>query len=152
MVKAPSITWIAICDGARACFYANSGPGTGLVPVAKAEHPASRAHSRDLGTDRPGRSFDSTATGARHSMAPRADWHNFEKDLFARKISGILDAAAGEKRFDRLILVAPPRILGDLRKTLGTPAQDRITGELDKDLTNIPPDQLGAHLGDLIRL
>ena len=151
MAKAPPIVWIAVCDGARARIFTHAGPGTGLVPVEEAEHPASRARSRDLGSDRPGRSFDFPPTGARHSMAPRADWHNFEKDKFAHEIAVILDTAASAKRFDKLVLVAPPRVLGELRKTLGTAAHERVIGEVDKDLTNIAPNELGSHLAEWVK-
>jgi protein required for attachment to host cells len=59
-------------------------------------------------------------------------------------------AAAGE--FDQLILAAPPRALGDLRKALGAPATQALKAEIGKDLTGIPLSDLPDHLEDYVRL
>ena len=88
----------------------------------------------------------------RHAMAPRVDWHEFEKTRFAKEVATALNKAAGGQAFDRLILVAPPKTLGSLRAGLDKTAATRITGELAKDLTNLALDALPGHLSELIAL
>lgn len=144
-------TWILVADGARARILANEGPGKGLAPVVDKEFPTSRTPTREIGADRPGRTFES-ADGARHAMEPRVDWHRFEKGQFARKMADIVERAAGRQAFDRLVLVAPPQTLGDLRTALGRQARERLAGELNKDLTQVPIHDLPAHLDAVIRL
>ncbi len=144
-------TWVVVADGARAHIVANAGPGKGLTTVTERTSEASRKPTRDLGTDKPGRSFES-ADGARHAMEPRVDWHRFEKTQFARRIADVLDRAAEYRKFDSLVLVAPPRTLGVLRKALGANAQRKVTAELAKDLTHVPLHDLPNHLGALLRL
>lgn len=150
MPKHPETTWILVCDGARGRIFANYGPGTGLTVVTAAEHPESHGHTRDLGADRPGRSFDSSGSGGRHAMEPPVDWHQFEKTKFAKEMAAVIDKAAVAAQFDWLVVVAPPHVLGDLRKTLHSRSKAFLKGELDKDLTHLDGDALAAHLTDWV--
>ncbi len=143
-----SITWFVVADGAKARILARRGT-TGVLESASnlcfAEAEA-RVPTREVGADRPGRVHES-ADVTRHAMAPRVDWHRFAKERFARDVAGALERAAGEKLYDALVLVAPPRTLGDLRQALGKHAGARVTREIGKDLTNISDHDLPAHLG-----
>lgn len=144
-------TWILIADGARARILLNEGVGKGLKPAMDQEFEASRAATRDLGSDRPGRTFES-ADGSRHALAPRADWHQQEKQKFARHMAKVLDAAALRKTFDRLVLVGPPQTLGLLRQALKPGTRRLVSAEVAKDLINIAPGDLPRHLGDAVLL
>ncbi len=64
----------------------------------------------------------------------------------------MLDAGAARRRFDRLVLVAPPKTLGALRRALGELARSRVAAELKKDLVNVSEHDLPVHLGEIIRL
>jgi protein required for attachment to host cells len=55
----------------------------------------------------------------------------------AHDIADRLDASAHAHAYDRLILAAPPHMLGDLRKILSHTVQARIAAEIDKDLTKM---------------
>jgi protein required for attachment to host cells len=147
----PIRTWIVIADGARARIVCNEGPGKGLRPIPTAEMSADLPRTRDLGSDRPGRVHDSQGH-SRHGIEPRVDWHRFEKQHFARKVATMLDAKAASSAFDRLILVAPAKTLGDLRATLGKTAQGMVAGEMVKDLTACPDHELADHLKAVIAL
>ncbi|MCG8354447.1 MAG: host attachment protein [Kiloniellales bacterium] len=147
----PIVTWILIADGARAQVLANRGPGKGLVETPLPDLKTTVPPTRELGSDRPGRVHDRKGLG-RHAMAPRVDWHEFEKARFAGEVAAALNKAAQGQAFDRLVLVAPPRTLGSLRAELGKTARARITGELAKDLTHEPRDRLAKHLADLVVL
>ena len=103
-----TVTYVLVADGARARIYVNEGPGKGLQAVSGATHKADlHHHSRDVKSDKPGRAIDA-GTGQRSAMEPSQDWHRFEKHKFAREMAKVIDAAAANKAFDRLILVAPP--------------------------------------------
>ncbi len=145
----PIRTWIVVADGARARFLLNEGPGKGLTVALPGETSIPLPPTRELGTDRPGRVFES-ADSSRHAMEPRADWRRFEKLQFARAVAEIIDRGARGKSFDRLVLVAPPKTLGDLRAALGSSSQSAIYGELAKDLTKVPIRDLPAHLRNVL--
>ena len=60
----------------------------------------------------------------------------------------MIGQAALDKKFDRLVLVAPPKALGDLRAELPKHAQERVTHELPKDLVHLDGQGLAQHLTD----
>ena len=144
-------TWIVLADGAHARIFTNTGPGTGLIEIKDWESQQARKPTRDLGTDRPGRGHES-ATYGRHALAPREDWHEGEKANFAHDVASYLNRQGSAGAFDQLILAAPPRTLGELRKSIDPATVDRLKSEINKDLTKIPLAELGDHIGDLVRL
>ncbi len=151
MLTKKLITWIVICDGARGRILVNRGYGTMLDEIREAEDHDARLPTRALGTDRPGRAHDSSGAG-RHAMAPPVDWHKFEKERFAKEIAAMVNTAVLENKFDKVVLVAPPRVLGDLRQALSAQAKAKVSGEIGKDLTQVAVHDLGPHLSDHVTL
>jgi protein required for attachment to host cells len=140
-------TWILVADGAKARLLEREGLNAPLTPASDKcfSESEARAPARDIGTDRPGRVHESADT-TRHAMAPRVDWHQFAKEQFAKSVAGALEEAALEKRYDELVLIAPPETLGNLRGALGQHARTLVAGEVAKDLTNLPDHEISAHL------
>ncbi len=101
--------------------------------------------SRELGTDRPGRSYESVGM-ARHAIEPRQDLHDAAEAEFARNLAEKLERAAKDGRYKRLYLFAPPRFLGHLRACLGAEAGKALSGTLDKDLVAAPLPEVIEHL------
>ncbi|MBK1698456.1 host attachment protein [Rhodovibrio salinarum] len=147
----PIRTWILVADGARARFLENHGPGKGLEAALDSEMQQHLPPNRELVTDKPGRG-SSPASGGRHAVAPRTDWHTFEKERFAHQVAETLDHARTEGRFDRLVLVAPPKTLGWLREQLSKPTYAKVTGEIAKDLTNASDADLKEQLGAVMAI
>jgi protein required for attachment to host cells len=83
-------------------------------------------------------------------MEPPSDAHREEKRRFADELAELLNTAARMKSYDRLVLVAPAKTLGDLRQALDKEAASKVDGELSKDLTPIPDHELAEHLGEVI--
>lgn len=82
--------------------------------------------------DKPGREGD-RATG--HGTAfEQGDPERVGQERFARDLVAFLGAHAGE----RLVLVAPPRMLAALRAVLPEALAARVVAELDKTLTGHP--------------
>ena len=145
------VTWILVADGARARVLMNKGIGKGLEPAINGEIARDVPPTRELGTDRPGRS-QQRGTTARHAIQPHVDWHRFEKEKFSREMAALIDAAAERGAFDRLVLIAPPRTLGDLRSALGAKARGKVHAEMDKDLTHVTMQELPDYLSDVVAL
>jgi len=144
-------TWVVLADGARARVLENTGPGTGLVELEEWESAEARKPTRELGTERPGRVHES-ATESRHAIAPHSDWHEMEKANFAGDLARYLKRHGDAGKFDQLVLAAPPRTLGELRKSIDAATAGLLKAEINKDLTNIPVAEIGAHLGEVVRL
>lgn len=153
MLLKKAVTWIVVADGARAQIVRQAGVGAALEPVPGQEFVnPSPERTRDLGTDRPGRTADSVHSGHRHAMEPRVDWHQQEKKRFAKTIAERIERSAEAKGFDRLVLVAPPETLGELRANLGKHASARLDGEVPKDLTQVTVGELADHLIGVVRV
>jgi protein required for attachment to host cells len=146
-------TWIVVADGARARFFTASEDGSKLVPAGSSDMvaPSSRRPARDLKSDKPGRSYSSSRSGVRHALEPPHDYHKLEKHRFSAALAKALDEATESKAFDRLVLVAPHRSLGELRGLLSARVKRRISQEIPKELTNQTAAQLWRQLQPLMR-
>ena len=60
------------------------------------------------------------------------------KERFAVEIAEKLSLLALRDSFRKIVLVAPPLVLGELRKHFGKDIADRVAAEVPKTLTNHP--------------
>jgi protein required for attachment to host cells len=144
----PTTTWILIADGAHGRLFANHGPGRGLE-LLDDELDADHRATHDIVDAGLGRTYESMGVG-RHAITPRHDPHRELKRAFAVRLAKMLDQRRTEHAYDRLILVAPPTALGDLREALSDPVRRLVRAELDKDLTKVPVAELPSHLGAVV--
>jgi protein required for attachment to host cells len=149
-------TVVLVADGRKMLLLRNEGDGEypNLV-VEKAEEHASprdidqktdkagRASSTQGGANAPAGAVggDGHAGGGGAGFAPsrgtmgEADYHQIEEDRFAGEVADLLKRRALANEFEKLIVVAPPRALGELRKHYHKEVESRLVGEIDKDLT-----------------
>lgn len=143
-------TWVLIAHrgGARVCE--NKGPGKGLILLQDIPHPEGKLKSKDLGSDEPGRSFDSH--GARHSFEQEVGLVAHVAEVFARRIAGILEDGRVGHRYGRLVLVAEARFLGILRAALSRETSALVTATVNKDLGHVEMQEVPKHLQDVLQL
>ena len=145
------VTWVLVADGVHGKIFVHEGNGSGLKELPGGSFAGTNRHTRDLVSDRPGRSFDSHGL-ARHMMEPRTDPHQEAKVRVARIMAGHLDHGAARDAFDRLVLVLPAKALGTLRAELSDRVMQRVVAELGKNLTNLPVHELDQHLREVDEL
>lgn len=142
-------TWICVADGTRAKMYHCDGPGREIEPALNyVPAAATRAHNREMTVDRPGRTFDSAGFG-RHAY-DEGDWQEEEKHRFALRLADLLERAAAERRFERLVVVAPPAMMGELRQCLAGFEHRMEVVEVVKDLTHATPREIRSHLAEVL--
>jgi protein required for attachment to host cells len=141
----PVRTLVVITDGAKAVFYRNDGPGKGLTALDEFKMTNDAPPTREIMSDRPGRSFNSVGQG-RSGMEPRTDAHDLEETKFAHGVLSQIEAAMSRNVADKLVLVAAPRTLGEMRKAMPKSLANHLTATLDKDLTKTPASELPKHL------
>ena len=149
MTARQKATWIAVLDGTQARFFAlrKNGDGQVFEEATQALNADLPRHSRDE-SDRPSRALG--AGMARGAVEPRHDYNKLAKHNFAREVAGTLDAAYADGRYDRLVLVAPPRSLGELRELLSERVQESLAHEVPKNLTKLGADALRKKLSGLL--
>ena len=82
----------------------------------------------------PGRAYSSV--GEIRSAVGETDWHELEKERFAASIANRINKVALSGAFNQLVIVAPPKILGDLRHKFTRETETKIIAEVPKDLTH----------------
>jgi len=137
-----------IADGEHARFVAADADNV-LRTVRSFDSASAHLASHDLGSDRPGRDYESATTGS-HGVAPRHDPHQLEKTKFAHFVAGEAGVVAGEGGFDRLVLVAPAHCLNDIEAALDARTAAMVTGRLAKDLVKTPDHELSPHLREWV--
>jgi protein required for attachment to host cells len=132
---------ILVGDGQKALFLRNRGSALNVDLVVEQILERDNPATREQGTDRPGRA--TASLGAARSAMEEVDWHHIAKERFANEIAKALYHHAHANRFDRLIIIAPPKILGQLRKAFHAEVVARIAAEIPKELTSHPISEIG---------
>jgi protein required for attachment to host cells len=132
---------VLVGDGQKALFLRNRGSAQRIDLVVERILEQENPATREQGTDRPGRSIASV--GVARSAMEEADWHHLAKERFANEIAKALYHHAHANLFERLIIIAPPRILGKLRKAFHPEVLERIAAEITKELTSHPVSEIG---------
>lgn len=129
---------VLVTDGRKSLFFRNEGdaefPNLKAMQKRVDENPADREQKSDA----PGRTFSSAFDGARRSAFSEADFHQRAEDAFAVEAADFLREQALAGAFDTLIVVAPPKTLGELRKHYHEEVKRRISAEIPKDLVKHP--------------
>ncbi len=145
----PTRTWILIADGARARILESHGPTSPLIAHSELIFSGEHGATHDIMSDKQGRSFSSQ--GSRHAaVESHSDPHRELKAKFAHQLAEALEHGLQQNAYDRLVIVASPVTLGDLRSTISDHVRAKVTGELAQDLTKIPNDKIPSHLADVL--
>jgi len=126
--------WVIVADGEKALFLRNKGdaeyPNLEVVREMRDENPP----TREQGTDEPGRYTNGQSP--QKSAFSETDWQRYGKERFAEEIAERLYKLAHRGEFEKIVLVAPPVVLGAMRKALHKEVDARVACEVPKTLTN----------------
>ncbi|WP_166040023.1 host attachment family protein [Sphingosinicella sp. YJ22] len=147
-MQIPHNAHVLVADGRKLLFFRNEGDGQyPNLQVEREEHHDDR-EAREHGTDRPGRAFAAAGRppseggpmmgAANRSAYSETDFKQLEEDRFAHEAADLLKKKALNHEIEHLIVVAPPKTLGEMRKHYHKEVEQRIAGEIPKDLTNMP--------------
>lgn len=142
------ITWFVVADAGRAEALVKRRGESGYDSVRSWENPDAHLKAHEMGQDRPGRAYESSGT-RRSAMEPRETPKDASEHDFARELAGALDAAVASGEAARIVLIAAPRLLGDMRPMLSRAVQAALAGEHAKDLTKLPRAELFARLDEV---
>ena len=149
MTKLEKDTWVLIADGEKALFLQNQTDGENPHLTVFREEEQDNPPNREQAANRPGRFNDGPSV--HRSAVQDTDWHQLAKDRFAADMADILYKQAHKGRFDRLVIVADPSTLGELRDALHQVVSDKVVGEIPKTLTNHPIDEIEKIVVDALR-
>jgi protein required for attachment to host cells len=131
--KIPRI-WVLVADQHRARVFKRSGD-----------------HLELLGEATPDKIiFGFGEKTMHHKYAPDRKLSQIAEASFGAQIAEWLGKGVQEDAFDRLVLVAAPHMLGDLRKELNKEVHARIVAEVSKDLTKHNETELRKDLAEIV--
>ena len=135
-MQVPHNSVVLVADGRKSLFFRNEGDGTypNLIVEEEEVHPNPAHHEQ--ATDLAGRAVNSV--DGRGSSMEEVDFHQQEEDRFAAETAEMLKSRALRNDYDALVVVAPPKMLGELRKHYHSEVEKRLIGEVAKDLTGMP--------------
>ncbi len=133
-IKIPHDAWILVGDGKKGMILRNKGdqvhPHLVLDHLIEQENPLSGAADSAALPD--------NDTNDHRTAVEKNDTHQLEESRFAKKIADELYKTAHSGAFEKLVVVAPPRILAVLRDSFHPEVRSRILAEVDKTLTQHP--------------
>jgi protein required for attachment to host cells len=143
-VSIPTNALVLISDGQRARLLRNRG--TPVNPELIVEKAIDRANppTRDQGTDRPGRKHGTD--GNARSAIEQTDWHQQQEQRFAAELAEMLYKLGHAGNYEELVVVAPPKMLGDLRAKFHQQVSSAVVAEVPRDLTQYSVPEIGNML------
>lgn len=137
-MQVPHKAFVVVADGRKMLFLRNEGdathPNLQVERKRVQENPADHEQAADLA----GSASSTRTPGANWASGgnfENTDFHQLEEDRFAADTAELLNKRALDNDFESLIVVAPPGTLGELRKHYHKEVENRLAGEIDKDLT-----------------
>lgn len=119
---------IALADGKKLELYRNSGmeaePHLEALPT-----PSLDEHNKGSG-------------GHHRTTSANPSSHRLEEDAHAAAVAGWLNSQVLGHKLERLVVIADPRTLGELRKHYHKQTAAAIHGELSKDLVGQQPQHI----------
>lgn len=139
-------TWVLVADSEKALFLENIGDEKFPNLQVRRKETQENPPTREQGANRPGRYNDGPS--AHRSAVDDTDWHELAKERFADDLADMLYERAHKGLFERLVIVAPPQVLGDLRAAWHKEVTDKIIAEVPKNLTSHPLDEIEKQVAE----
>ncbi len=139
----PNNTLVLVTDGRKTLFFRNEGDQNQIDLRTEAHDEREDVSSKgELATDAPGTTNQSAGYG--HSTYEETDFKQLEEDRWAHSAADEVNRRALANDFEALVIVAPPRTLGEIRKKLHKEAERRVICEIDKGMTARPTPDIEA--------
>ena len=139
-MEIPANALVVVADGRKMLLFRNTGdaafPNLETVAHDQQADPA----TSEIGTDKPGTHQVGDAT--MRSGYEQTNFHQQAEDRFAADVATMLKDRVLRHEYDKLIVVAPPKTLGELRKHYHKEVESRLAGEIAKDVTNRPTSEI----------
>jgi protein required for attachment to host cells len=141
-------TWVVVADEAIARVLQWPAAGDELESVEELTDPEAHAAGAEFRYDAHGRRAGGAGQRGPSSVTTSSgvDVQHLEAEEFARRVAQRLEEAQQQHRYDELRIVAAPRFLGLLRKSLSGNVAKSVTEEIDKDLVKASNRELTERL------
>lgn len=129
-MKIPQGALVVVADGGSARVFSNVGDDRTVTLKQEA-----LLEGMNLDDEGPSGSMPSESTASQ-----------LDEATFAKQLAKGLNDGALKNRYEHLVLIADAKTLGRVRPLLHKETQQRLVGDLAKDLTNAPLDTIQSAL------
>ena len=133
----PHNALVLVADGRKMLFFRNHGDEN-QIDLRTESHDARRYQRKDrqIKTDAPGTTKQSLGYG--RSTYEEADFQQQEEDRWIKDAADELKGRVFRNDFEALAIVAPPKALGVLKKSLHKEVEKRIVCTVNKEMSGRP--------------
>ena len=140
----PNNALVLVADGTKVLFLRNHGDENQIDLRTEAHDQREDRKDREIKTDAPGTTKQSAGYG--RSTYEEPDFQQQEEDRWIKDAADDLKARALRNDFDALAIVAPPKALGILKKSLHKEVEKRIICTVNKEMSGRPIPDIEALL------
>jgi len=140
----PNNALVLVADGTKVLFLRNHGDENQIDLRTEAHDQREDRKDREIKTDAPGTTKQSAGYG--RSTYEEPDFQQQEEDRWIKDAAEDLKARALRNDFDALAIVAPPKALGILKKSLHKEVEKRIICTVNKEMSGRPIPDIEALL------
>jgi protein required for attachment to host cells len=128
---------VLVTDGRKTLFFRNEGDENQIDLRTEDFDEREDAKDRELKTDAPGTTAQSAGYSGRVAYE-ETDFHQQEEDRWAVAAAEDVNKRVLRNNFDQLVIVAPPKTLGLIRKKLHKEAERKLVCQIPKEMTRRP--------------
>ena len=140
----PHNALVLVADGRKMLFFRNHGDENQIDLRTEAHDARKDRKDREIKTDAPGGIHQSFGYG--HSTYEETDFHQQEEDRWIKDAADELKKRVLRGDFEALAIVAPPKALGVLKKSLHKEVEKRIVCTVNKEMSGRPIPDIEALL------
>jgi len=140
----PNNALVLVADGTKHLFLRNHGDENQIDLRTEAHDQREDRKDREIKTDAPGTTKQSAGYG--RSTYEEPDFQQQEEDRWIKDAADDLKARVLRNDFDALAIVAPPKALGILKKSLHKEVEKRIVCTVNKEMSGRPIPDIEALL------
>jgi len=134
---------VLVTDGRKTLFFRNEGDENQIDLRTEDFDEREDLKDREMKTDAPGAIGQSAGYSGRVAYE-ETDFHQLEEDRWAMAAAEEVNKRVLRNDFDQLVIVAPPKTLGQIRKKLHKEAERRLLCEIPKEMTGRPTPDIEA--------
>ena len=142
----PHDALVLVADGRKMLFFRNHGDENQIDLRTEAHEERKDRKDRDYHTDAPGTVQQSGGYG--RSTYEETDFQQQEQDRWIKDAADELKARVLRGDFEALAIVAPPKALGVLKKSLHKEVEKRVVCIVNKEMSGRPIPDIEALLND----
>ena len=135
-MQIPHDSFVLVADGRKSLFFRNEGDGEFPNLAVERKEVQENPDHHEQATDMAGQG--ASPVGSASATMGETDYHILEEQRFAVDTAKLQNERALRNEYEALVVVAPPKTLGELRKHYHKEVEKRLVGEVPKDLTNLP--------------